>query len=132
MSKQALTLRETRSIRLVTRLSTREGRTERLWAVWREEARRGLSCFETANKSVSAQREEEGRSAHQLGQTSLHGSLHLLNDPSPTMLHGGDVSFHGMDGANGEKRFGVVLGGFNIVAGGEKRLWKRARVGSEL
>lgn len=49
MSKQALTLRATCSFRSATRFSTSEGRTERLCAVWSDEARSGWSC-ETARR----------------------------------------------------------------------------------
>ena len=44
MSNTALILRLTRSARSFVRLSTSEGRTERLCAVWSDEARSGLSC----------------------------------------------------------------------------------------
>lgn len=52
MSKHDLIFLETRSVKSVMRLSTSEGRTERLCAVWRLDARRGLSFVTGTSRSV--------------------------------------------------------------------------------
>lgn len=64
MSKHALTLRKTRSLRSPTSPSMREGRTERLCAVWREEARSGWSCVRGGLKRVSGGARRRDRVGH--------------------------------------------------------------------
>ena len=88
----------------------------------------GPACVEASSASAVAPGGEIGSVTYELGETTLHRSLHLLYDVLPRELDSGDGRLDGDERADGQERLGVIFCSLDTFASREQQLCRRVRL----